>query len=96
MARLWLVEGNLADEVRPHLRLDVTDKLAESQRALSGTIKLQGGAWQNVQPAAQALGISQVALQTDLSQVLPLAVEAKPGVVVAYVLLRGRSLLSIQ
>lgn len=96
VAAYELVEGNLADKVRPHLRLDVTDKLAESQRALSGTIKLQGGAWQNVQPAAQALGISQVALQTDLSQVLPLAVEAKPGVVVAYVLLRGRSLLSIQ
>lgn len=91
-----LVEGNLADKVRPHLRLDVTDKLLEAQRALSGTIQLQGGAWQSVQPVAQTLGVSQVALRTELSQVLPLAVEAKPGVVVAYVLLRGRSLLDIR
>ena len=49
-----LIEGNLADKVRPHLRL-----------------------------------------QTELSQVLPLAVEAKPGVVVVYVLLRGRATLDI-
>ena len=44
---------------------------------------------------AQAVGVSQVALQTELSQVLPLAVEAKPGVVVVYVLLRGRATLDI-
>lgn len=91
-----LIEGNLADKVRPHLRLDVTDRLTEAQRSLSGTLRLQGGAWQSVQPLAQAVSVSQVALQTDLSQVLPLGVEAKPGVVVAYVLLRGRSLLEIR
>lgn len=65
------------------------------QQSLSGTLRLQGGAWQSVAPVAQAVGVSQVALQTELSQVLPLAVEAKPGVVVVYVLLRGRATLDI-
>lgn len=90
-----LIEGNLADKVRPHLRLDVTERLTAVQQSLSGTLRLQGGAWQSVAPVAQAVGVSQVALQTELSQVLPLAVEAKPGVVVAYVLLRGRATLDI-
>jgi hypothetical protein len=88
-----LIEGNLADKVRPHLQLDVTDKLGQVQKALSGTLKVQGGSWQNV---AQQVGVSQVALQTDLVQVLPLAVESRPGVVVAYVLLRGRATLDIR
>ena len=90
-----LIEGNLADKVRPHLRLDVTERLTAVQQSLSGTLRLQGGAWQSVAPVAQAVGVSQVALQTELSQVLPLAVEAKPGVVVVYVLLRGRATLDI-
>jgi hypothetical protein len=91
-----LIEGNLADKVRPMLRLDVTDRLASVRQSLSGSLKLQGGAWHSVAPVAQAVGVSQVALQTELSQVLPVAVEAKPGVVIAYVLLRGRSMLLIQ
>ena len=91
-----LVEGNLADKVRPHLQIDVTDRLTQVQQALSGTLRLQGGAWQQVAPVAQVIGVSQVALQTELSQVLPLAVEAKPGAVVVYVLLRGRSTLDIR
>ncbi len=91
-----LVEGNLADKVRPHLQIDVTDRLTQVQKALSGTLRLQGGAWQNVAQVTQMVGVSQVALQTELSQVLPLAVEAKPGAMVVYVLLRGRSTLDIR
>lgn len=87
-----LVEGSLADKVKPHLTLDVTERLAQVRQALSGAQHLSAGGWQPL----QAAGISGVTLNTTVTAVQPLSVEARPGVVVLYVLLVGRTQLDLR
>ena len=82
-----LIEGNLADRA-PHCSW-MSQTSSAGSKALPGTLKVQGGSWQNV---AQQVGVSQVALQTDLVQGGAAARGGvASGVVVAYVLLRGRA-----
>lgn len=87
-----LIEGNLADKVKPFLSLDITQQLAQVRGALSGTQQLGAARWQPL----QAAGISGVSLTTTMSSVQPLSVESRPGVVVIYTLLVGRTQLDLR
>ena len=87
-----LIEGSLADKVKPYLQLDVTDRLAQARQALSGSQHLSAG---RIQPLAAA-GLTGVTLHTTVSAVQPLSVESRPGVVAVYTLLVGRTQLELR
>ncbi|MFO0578131.1 MAG: DUF4403 family protein [Polyangia bacterium] len=87
-----LIEGSLADKVKPYLQLDVTERLAQARQALSGSQHLSAG---RIQPLAAA-GLTGVTLHTTVSAVQPLSVESRPGVVAVYTLLVGRTQLELR
>ena len=93
IALVQLFDGDLAEKIKPQLRLDVTDKLAQARAALSGTTALDRSTWQNVPVASQINGI---ALKSTISELSPLQVESRPGVVVIYVEAVGQMELIFQ
>ena len=91
-----LFEGNLADKLRPQLVLDVTDRLRKVQQQLSGSLEVSQAAWQQAVGRGSGLaGVSSIALRPQLSELRPLAVESRPGLLVAYIELVGTLTLDI-
>ncbi len=88
-----LVGGNLADQIKPQLQLDVTAPLVQAKAALSGTLQLDRKTWQSVPGLG---GITGVAMISTMNQLLPQQVESRPGVVVLYVQLVGRMQLVVR
>ena len=82
-----LVEGNLADKVRPELQLDVTGALGQAKAALGGTLQLDRKLWQSVPGLSEVGGVT---MTSTMNQIIPQQVESRPGVVVLYVQLVGR------
>jgi hypothetical protein len=87
IALYQLIEGNLADKLRPELQLDVTAPLTQAKAALSGTLQLDRKMWQSVPGLT---GVNAVAMTSTMTQIIPQQVESRPGVVVLYVELVGR------
>lgn len=91
-----LFEGNLADKLRPQLVLDVTDRLRKVQQQLSGSLEVSRAAWQQAVGAGSGLaGLGSLALRAQLGELRPLAVESRPGLLVAYIELVGTLTLDI-
>lgn len=75
-----LFDGDLAARLRPILILDVTERLAQVQRRLGGALQLQPGMW----------------LRSQVTELQPVGVESRPGLIVAYVMLVGTLQLDIR
>lgn len=92
-----LFEGSLADKIRPQLVLDVTDRLQKVQQQLSGSLAVSRDTWQQAAGVVPGIGgLSALALRSQLTELRPLLVESRPGVVVAYVELTGTLTLDIR
>lgn len=92
-----LFEGSLADKLRPQLVLDVTDRLRRVQQQLSAPLQVSQAAWQQAVGGGSGLaGVSSIALRPQLSELRPLAVESRPGLLVAYIELVGTLTLDIR
>ena len=92
-----LFEGNLADKLRPQLTLDVTDRMQKMQQQLSGSLSVSRDTWQQAAGVVPGLGgLSALGLRSQLSELRPLAVESRPGLIVAYVELTGTVTLDIR
>lgn len=92
-----LFEGNLADKLRPQLVLDITDKLQKVQQQLSGSLAVNRNTWQQAAGGVPGLGgISVLGMRSQLTELRPVAVESRPGVLVAFVELIGTVTLDIR
>lgn len=92
-----LFDGNLADKLRPQLVLDVTEHLRKAQQQLGGSLEVSRAAWQQAVGAGSGLaGVSSISLRSQLGELRPLAVESRPGLLVAYVELVGTLTLEIR
>ena len=88
--------GSLADKLRPQLVLDVTDRLRRVQQQLGAPLQVSQAAWQQAVGTGSGLaGVSSIALRPQLGELRPLAVESRPGLLVAYVELVGTVTLDI-
>ncbi|HRI54713.1 MAG TPA: hypothetical protein PLW65_31465, partial [Pseudomonadota bacterium] len=77
--------------------LDVTDRLRRVQQQLSAPLQVSQSAWQQTVGTGSGLaGVSSIALRPQLSELRPLAVESRPGLLVAYVELVGTLTLDIR
>lgn len=96
---IQLFDGDLAGKLRPVLVLDVTERLQQVQKRLSGTLEVNRSAWQQQAGAgtvAGVLGVSAIALRSQLTELQPVGVESRPGVLVAYVMLVGTLQLDVR
>lgn len=85
-----MFDGDLASKLRPHLRADITDKLSQVQKQLSGNMSVNRSMWQQqMGGAAGILGLNSLTLSSQLNEVRPLGVESRPGLLVAYLELVG-------
>jgi hypothetical protein len=85
-----LFDGDLASKLRPHLRSDITDKLTQVQKQLTGNLEVNRSMWQQqMGGAAGILGLQSMSLSSQLQEVRPLGVESRPGLLVAYLELVG-------
>lgn len=94
---MQLFDGDLAAKLRPLLVVDVTERLQQVQRQLSGTLEVNRTAWQGQAGAAAGiLGVNAISLRSQLTELQPVGVESRPGVLVAYVMLVGTLQLDVR
>lgn len=92
-----LFDGDLAAKLKPHLLLDITDRLQRAQQALTGSLEVNRSAWQRQLGAASGLlSVQSITLRSQLLNVVPVAVESRPGLIVAYCTLVGTLQLDIR